>query len=58
MGTMALHERESATQSGMARLDQESRIIEFVEKPSGGHEFSRFVTIQLDEMDWGAPSEA
>jgi NDP-sugar pyrophosphorylase family protein len=47
IGTMVLHERADAAQSGMARLDRDSRIIEFVEKPGEARTFGRLVNAGL-----------
>jgi NDP-sugar pyrophosphorylase family protein len=47
LGTMALWEWPDATQSGIARLDGESRIVEFLEKPPPDTMFSPLINAGL-----------
>lgn len=47
IGTMALYEWPNATQSGVARLDEDSRIVEFVEKPPAGRAPSALINAGL-----------
>lgn len=42
--TVALHRREDTSQSGVAQIDDDGRILRFVEKPSPGTEPSRWVS--------------
>jgi NDP-sugar pyrophosphorylase family protein len=43
LGTIALHYREDASQSGVVSLDERDRVIRFVEKPAANSAFSPWV---------------
>ncbi len=43
LATMALHYREDVMQSGIVGLDEDDRIVRFVEKPQPGQVFSHWV---------------
>lgn len=43
LATMCLHYRKDVSHSGVALLDHDGRIVQFVEKPSPGQEISHYV---------------
>lgn len=49
--TMALFYREDVTASGIVRLNQEDRILEFLEKPRADQVFSHFVNAGILVLD-------
>jgi len=49
-GTIALHEREDPTASGIAQLDAQGRLTRFLEKPAPDQVFSHWVSAGL--MVW------
>lgn len=47
IATMALHERADVSQSGVARMEEDGRIVEFVEKPANPDACGRMVNAGL-----------
>ena len=61
IATVALHRRDDVTQSGIAELDEDDRIIRFLEKPKPDQVFSNWVNagiyaLEIDMID-RIPSE-
>lgn len=62
LGTIALHYRENPTSSGIVQLDENQRIIRFLEKPEGARVFSHLVNagiyiLEPEVLDYIPPGQ-
>ena len=51
MGTIAFHRKDDVSQSGIALLDDDGRIVKFIEKPGPHERISNLVNAGLYVLD-------